>query len=84
MRVHGQFECWDGDGKRKELGGYDGNEKGWSVVCVIWKGGQSEIVGGGCKLLRSGANEQEWNGVGIVGPTIQRTEGRPGQCEQEE
>ena len=31
-----------------------------------WKGGQSEIVGGGCKLLRSGANEQEWNGVGIV------------------
>ena len=24
---------------------------------------QSEIVGGGCKLLRSGANEQEWNGT---------------------
>ena len=22
---------------------------------------------GGCKLLRSGTNEQEWNGVGIVG-----------------
>ena len=39
---------------------------------------------GGCKLLRSGANEQEWNGVWIVGPTIQITEGRPGQCEQEE
>ena len=30
----GQFECWDGDGKRKELGGYDGHEKGWFVVCV--------------------------------------------------
>ena len=28
------------------------------------EGGQSEIVGGGCKLLPSGANEQEWNGVG--------------------
>ena len=27
---------------------------------------QSEIVGGGCQLLRSGANEQEWIGVGIV------------------
>ena len=27
---------------------------------------ESEIDGGGCKLLRSGANEQEWNGVGIV------------------
>ena len=35
MSVNGQFECWDGDGKRKELGGYDGNEKGWSVVCVL-------------------------------------------------
>ena len=22
---------------------------------------------GGCELLRSGTNEQEWNGVGIVG-----------------
>ena len=22
---------------------------------------------GGCKLLRGGTNEQEWNGVGIVG-----------------
>ena len=29
------------------------------------EGIQSEIVGGCCKLLRSGANEQEWNGVGI-------------------
>ena len=68
MRVNGQFECWDGDGKiyRKELGGYDGKEKCWSVVCVTWKGGQREIVGGGCKLLRSGENEQECNGVGIV------------------
>ena len=32
------------------------------------EGGQREIVGGGCKLLRSGENEQEWNGVGIVLP----------------
>ena len=31
------------------------------------EGEQSEIVGGGCKLLRSVANEQEWNVVGIVG-----------------
>ena len=29
-----QFECWDGDGERRELGGYDGNEKCWFVVCV--------------------------------------------------
>ena len=38
MRVNGQFECWNGDGKMKEHGGYDGNEKCWSVVCVRWKG----------------------------------------------
>ena len=38
----------------------------------------------GCgKLLRSGTYEQEWNGVGIVGPTIQRTEGRYDRCEHE-
>ena len=30
------------------------------------EGGQSEIVVGSCKFLRSGANEQEWNCVGIV------------------
>ena len=30
------------------------------------EGQQSEIVGGGCKLLRTVANEKEWNGVGIV------------------
>ena len=30
------------------------------------EGEQSEIVGRGGKLLRSGANEQEWHGVGIV------------------
>ena len=30
------------------------------------EGEQSEIVEGGCKLLRSGATEQAWNGVGIV------------------
>ena len=34
LRESGQFECWDGDGKRKELGGYDGKETGWFVVCV--------------------------------------------------
>ena len=34
LHESGEFECWDGDGKRKELGGYDGNEKGWFVVCV--------------------------------------------------
>ena len=34
LRESGQFECWDGDGKRKELVGYDGNEKDWFVVCV--------------------------------------------------
>ena len=39
------------------------------LVCVryyIMEGEQREIVGRGCKVLRSGANEQEWNGVGIV------------------
>ena len=30
----GQLEFWDGDGKRKGACGYDGNEKGWSVVYV--------------------------------------------------
>ena len=34
LRESGQFEYGDGDRKRKELGGYDGNEKGWFVVCV--------------------------------------------------
>ena len=38
---------------------------------------------GGCKLLRSGTNEQEWNGVGIV-LSKELTEGRPDQCEQEQ
>ena len=41
------------------------------------EGVQSEIVG-------EATNEQEWNGVGIVGPTIKGTEGRPGQCKQEQ
>ena len=37
-------------------------------MCVrdYMEGEQSEIVGRGCKLLRSGANDQEWNGVAIV------------------
>ena len=30
------------------------------------EGEQSDIVGRGGKLLRSGANEQEWNSVGIL------------------
>ena len=38
---------------------------------------------GGCKLLHSVTHEHEWNGVGIV-LTIQRTEGRPDECEQEQ
>ena len=56
-------------GRGRELGGYDGNEKGWGVVFARdWmEGVQSEIVGeAAVKLLRSGTNEQEWNGVGIV------------------
>ena len=55
LRESGQLECWDGDGKRKELGGYDGNEKGWFVVCVrdYMEGVQSEIVGeaASCSVL---------------------------------
>ena len=50
----------------------------------LMEGVQSEIVGGGGKLLRSGANEQWWNGVYSRPPTFQSTEGRPDQCEQEE
>ena len=42
LNLNGQFECWDGDGKRKELGGYDGNEKGWSVVCVDGRGDKAK------------------------------------------
>ena len=65
-------------GRGRGLGGYDGNEKGWSGVCKRLDGrGTKRNSWAGCKLLRSGTNEQEWNGVGIVGPTIQRTEGRP-------
>ena len=30
-----------------------------------WKGYKRNSWGG-CKLIRSGTNEQEWNGVGIV------------------
>ena len=48
------------------------------------EGGTKRNSWGGCKLLRSGTHEQEWNGVRIVGSTIQRTEGRPDQCEQEQ
>ena len=34
LRESGQFECWDGDEKRKGAWRIDGNEKGCSVVCV--------------------------------------------------
>ena len=37
------------------------------------EGEQSEIVEGGGKLLRSGANEQAWNPVGIVGAYYPKT-----------
>ena len=40
------------------------------MVCCVRKrldgGGTKRNNWGGCKLLRSGTNEQEWNGVGIV------------------
>ena len=39
------------------------------VLCVQetrWKGDKAKEIGGGCKLLRSGANKQGRNGVGIV------------------
>ena len=39
------------------------------VLCEYetrWKGNKAKYFGRGCKLLRSGANEQEWNGVGII------------------
>ena len=32
----------------------------------IWKGDKAKELGGGCKWLRSGPNEQGRNGVGIV------------------
>ena len=68
LRESWQFECWDGDGKREDLGGYDGNEKGWFVVPrkSLDGRGTKRNSWGGCKLLRSGTNEKEWNGVGIV------------------
>ena len=46
-------------GRGGELGGYDRNEKGWSVVCVRdWmEGEQSEIVGGGVAIW-SGKSDQ--------------------------
>ena len=33
---------------------------------TIWKGDKAKELGGGCKLIRSGANKQGRNGVGIV------------------
>ena len=49
---------------------YDESEEKPSVaicggsICVLT--GLTRNSRGNCKLLRSGANEQEWNGVGIV------------------
>ena len=57
------------------------------LVCCVCKRldgmGTKRNNWGGCKLLRSGTNEQEWNGVGIV-QSKELTEGRPDQCEQEQ
>ena len=39
------------------------------VLCVQetrWKGDKAKELGGGCKLIRSGANKKGRNGVGIV------------------
>ena len=39
------------------------------VLCVQktrWKGDRAKELGGGCQLIRSGANKQRRNGVGIV------------------
>ena len=69
----------------RELGGYDGNEKGWSACCVCKRldgRGTKRNSWGGCKLLRCGTHEQEWNGVRIV--LSKKNEGRPNQCEQEQ
>ena len=52
------------------------------VLCVQetrWKRDKAKESGEGCKLLRSGANKQ-----GSGDSDIQRHEGRPDQCEQEE
>ena len=61
-------ECGDDDRKGKGVGGSDGEEEGGSVVCAgdEMEGDKAKELGGGCKLLRSGANKQGRNGVGIV------------------
>lgn len=44
-------------------------ERRIEFLCVQetrWKGNKSREVGGGCKLVYSGANRQDRNGVGIV------------------
>ena len=43
--------------------------------------GTSDIVGGAASC--SVVVHTSKSGVGIVGPTIQRTEGRPDRCEHE-
>ena len=34
LRESGQFECWDGDGKMKELGGYMMETRNVGLLCV--------------------------------------------------
>ena len=46
------------------------------VLCVQetrWNEDQAKELGGGCKLLRSGANKQGRNGVGIVSIVLPKT-----------
>ena len=38
----------------------------WCVQETRWRGDNAKELGGGCKLIRSGANKQGRNGVGIV------------------
>ena len=61
-------ECGNNDWKRKGVGGSNGEEEGGSVVCAgdEMEGGGGEIGGSRLKLIRSGANKQGRNGVGIV------------------
>ena len=68
LRERRQFECWDGDGKRK--GAWRMWRKRERLECCVCKRldgrGTQRNSCGGCKLLRSDTNVQEWNGVGIV------------------
>ena len=68
-------------GKERSLADMMETRKVGCCVCKRLDGrGTQRNSWGGCKLLRSGTNEQEWNGVGIV----LSKEGRPDQFEQEQ